>query len=247
MRFKHFGFAVVVAFTGSCSGSSDPMSPKTIEQLVDTTEPGMAQVRQWIGGAKNTVELLDVDPAAGRRTLLALQVTSRSPMGAIALESGGILIDDGWVRVLGGGHNRLPRSLETWNRLGQPPHRLPGALLVGDDALGGFFALNGGGIPGPAGHVFYFAPDTLRWEDVAASYSEWLWFLMRGDLERFYADSRWSSWRADVRQVPGDRAFSIYPFPFTEGSPMSERSRRLVPLEELWGLYVVDLPKQLGR
>jgi hypothetical protein len=25
---------------------------------------------------------------------------------------------------------------------------------------------------------------------------------------------------------------------------MSERSRRLVPLEELWGLYVVDLPKQ---
>ena len=54
------------------------MSPKTIEQLVDTTEPGMAQVRQWIGGAKNTVELLDVDPAAGRRTLLDVKQIGRA-------------------------------------------------------------------------------------------------------------------------------------------------------------------------
>jgi hypothetical protein len=223
------------------------MPPKTIEQLVDTKEPGMAQVREWINGAKSTVEVLDVDSAAGRRSLLALQVTSRSPMGAIALESGGILIDNGWVRVLGGGHIRLPRSLDEWNRLGQAPHRLPGALLVGDDAIGGFFALNGGGIPGPVGHVFYFAPDSLRWEDVAASYSEWLRFLMLGDLEHFYADSRWGSWRADVQQMPGDRAFSIYPFMFLEGPPVGERSRRPVPLEELWGMYVVDLPKQIGR
>ncbi|MBL8724060.1 MAG: DUF2625 family protein [Planctomycetes bacterium] len=236
-----------MAFTGSCSRSSDAMSPKTIEQLVDTTEPGMALVHEWIKDAKSTVEVLGVDPAAGRRTLLALQVTSRSPMGAIALESGGLLIDSGWVRVLGGGHDRLPRSLNEWNRLEQPPHRLPGALLVGDDAIGGFFALNGGGIPGPVGHVFYFAPDSLRWEDVAASYSEWLRFLMLGDLERFYADNRWGSWRVDVQQMPGDRAFSIYPFPFAEGPPVGERSRRPVPLEELWGLYVVDLPKQLGR
>ncbi len=223
------------------------MAPKSIEQLVDTTEPGMALVREWIDGAKRTVDVLDVEPAAGRRTLLALQVTSRSPMGAIALESGGILIDHGWVRVLGGGHGRLPRSLDQWNRLGQPPHRLPGALLVGDDAIGGFFALNGGGIPGPSGHVFYFAPDSLQWEDVAASYSEWLRFLMLGDLERFYADTRWGSWQVDVQHLPGDRAFGIYPFPFAEGSPVGERSRRPVPLEELWGLYVVDLPKQIGR
>ena len=207
----------------------------------------MALVREWISSAKNTVELLDADPAAGRRTLLALQVTTRSPMGSIALESAGILIDDGWVRVLGSGHSRLPRSLDTWNRLGQPAHRSPGALLVGDDVLGGFFALNGGGISGPAGHVFYFAPDSLRWEDVAPSYSEWLCFLMRGELEKFYGDSRWSSWRSDVRQVPGDRAFSLYPFLFMKGPSVAERSRRPVPLEELWGLYVVDLPKQIGR
>jgi hypothetical protein len=247
MRLEHLGLAVAASLAGSCSRSVNPLPLKTIEQLVETKEPGMAQVREWISGAKNTVELLAADPIAGRRALLALQVTSRSPMGSIALESGGILIDDGWVRVIGSGHSRLPRALDTWNRLEQPAHRLPGGLLVGDDVLGGFFALNGGGILGPAGHVFYFAPGSLRWEDVAASYSEWLWSLLRGDLERFYGDSRWSSWRSDVRQVPGDRAFSIYPFLFTKGPPVAERSRRPVPLEELWGLYIVDLPKQLGR
>src|SRR5262245_29232505 len=246
MRIERIGLAVAAALAGCCSRSVDTLPLKTIEQLVDTKEPGMAQVREWIGSAKNTVELLDVDPAAGRRALLALQVTSRSPMGSIALESGGILIDDGWVRVLGSGHSRLPRALDTWNRIGQPTHRLPGALLVGDDVLGGFFALNGGGIHGAVGHVFYFAPDSLRWEDVSPSYSEWLCFLLRGDLEQFYGDSRWSEWRSDARQVPGDRAFSIYPPLWTKGPGVAERSRRPVPLEELWALNVVDLPKQLG-
>ena len=247
MRREPLGLAFAMTLAVSCSSSVDTVPPRTLEQLVDTKEPGMALVREWLGSAKNTVELLDVDPSAGRRTLLALQVTSRSPMGAIALESGGLLIDDGWVRVLGSGHPRLPRALDTWNRLAESAPRLPGALLVGDDVLGGFYALNGGGLPGPVGHVSYFAPDRLQWEDVAASYSEWLAFLLQGDLERFYGDDRWSSWRADVRPMPGDRGWSIYPFLFTKGPPVAERARRPVPLEELWELHVVDLPKQIGR
>jgi len=223
------------------------MPHRSIDQLVDTTDPGMAVVKEWISSASNKVELLAVDPAAGRRALLALQVTSRSPMGALALESGGMLIDDGWVRVLGGGHERLPRTLDTWNRLGDPPHRLPGAILVGDDVLGAFFALNGGGIPGPPGHVFYYAPDSLEWEEVAASYSDWIQGLLQGDLEQFYGDQRWNDWRDEVRQLPGDRAFSIYPPLFAEGPPIGERARRPVPLLELWGLHVGEVPKQLGR
>jgi hypothetical protein len=64
-------------------------SVRTLEQLIDTKEPGMSLVRSWIDGAKNTVEVLEVERAAGERALVALQVTSRSPMGAIALETVG--------------------------------------------------------------------------------------------------------------------------------------------------------------
>lgn len=66
MRFVRLALVVVVVLTGSCPGSSDAMSPKTIEQLVDTTEPEMALVHEWIKDAKSTVELLGVDPVAVR-------------------------------------------------------------------------------------------------------------------------------------------------------------------------------------
>ena len=37
--------------------------------------------------------------------------------------------------------------------------QMPGYLLVADDVLGGFFAVNGGTFGGKAGNVFYYAPD----------------------------------------------------------------------------------------
>jgi len=38
-----------------------------------------------------------------KSALVAVQVTTRSPMGAIIYETGGILVDHGWIRILGSG------------------------------------------------------------------------------------------------------------------------------------------------
>jgi hypothetical protein len=212
---------------------------RTLDQLINHDEPGIALVKQWIGSATNAAELLAVDRQDGERALLALQVTSRSPMGALALESGGLLIDHGWVRVLGGGSSRLPRAIDQWNGIaapGRPSTRLPGTILVGDDVLGGFFALNGGGIANELGHVFYHAPDSFDWEHMAPSYSDWLMAMMTIDLAKFYKGQRWPGWETDVATLPGDRAFNVYPFLFAEGPEIAERSRRAVPVDELWRL-----------
>lgn len=267
-RVRSILFVIAVAFLGCHSETRSPLtkqsppessaasvpvaatpSPeRTLEQLIGSDRPGITLVRSWIAGAKNPVEALGVERAAGERALLALQVTSRSPMGAIALETGGILIDHGWVRVLGGGHARLPRTIQDWNGVaaGRPARRLPGAIIVADDVVGGFFAINGGGIRGDPGHVFYFSPTALRWEDVAPSYSDWLTGMMGGDLARFYEGMRWSGWEQEVTALAGDQAFSFYPFLFAVGPEVGKRSRRPVPVEELWHLHVEDLPKQLG-
>jgi len=224
-------------------------STRTLEQLLNLDDPGITLVRAWISATGNSVEELPVERASGERALVALQVTSRSPMGAVALETGGLLIDHGWIRVLGGGHARLPRSIHEWNGINvdRPSPRLRGAVLVADDAIGGFFAVNGGAFPGPPGHVFYYSPGTLRWDDIASSYSEWLAGMISGDMKKFYAGERWPGWEKDVAALPGDRAFSVYPFLFTEGPQMAKRSRSAVPVEELWRLYIDDLPKQLTR
>ena len=220
-----------------------------LDELVDVSEPGIDLVREWVGAARNPVELLACERSAGEATLLALQVTTRSPMGAIAFETGGVLVDHGWLRVLGAGCARLPRSIATWNRLdrGADAHRMPRALLVGDDLVGGFFVLNGGALPGRPGGVFYLAPDSLDWEDLELGYSDWLRWTLIGDLAKFYENARWIGWESDSSALGGDRAVSVYPFLCAEGPSVADRARRPVPVEELWGLHAIELPRQLRR
>lgn len=227
-----------------------PSPPRrSLAQLVNTADPGWPVVAEMIAKAKNKVAVLPVDPKKGEQALLAIQVTTRSPMGAIAYASGGLLVDHGWVRVLGGGSARLPRDIGSWNfpnGLDQPL-RLPGAMLVADDALGGFFAINGGALAGPPGNVFYLAPDTLEWEDLDRGYSDFLAFLFEGDLATFYEGQRWKDWAHEVETIRGDRAYSVYPFLWaSEGGTVDRRSRKDVPVEELWGLHAIELARQLA-
>ena len=221
---------------------------RALKELIDTSEPGWPVVAEMLAQATNKVDVLPARREDGERTLVAVQVTTRSPMGAIAYQTGGILIDHGWLRILGSGHPRLPRDLARWNS----PHgdvfraRLEGAFLVADDAVGGFFALNGGGLPGPARHVFYLAPDSLRWEDTGRGYTDFIQVACIGDLNGYYGDHRWGGWERDVAALAGERAFHFAPMLCMKAAGGIEtRHRKDVPVEELWNLHVVELPTQL--
>jgi len=219
---------------------------RTLEELVTTSEPAWPLVQGWIGAASNGVEVLPVDRRAADTALLQLQVTIRSPMGAIVHQTGGLLVDHGWLRILGSGCARLPRSLPDWNE-GKAPSQSgepPPFLLVADDAIGGFFAIDGGGLTGALGKVHYFAPDSLDWQDLELSYSDFVVFALSGDVEHFYGDSRWPAWRDEIAELPGDHALSVYPPLWAEGPSIAERSRRPVPIAELWSLQQ-DIRRQL--
>jgi hypothetical protein len=208
---------------------------------VDLRDPGWPVIEQMIARATHKVEVLPVEDANGERTLLAIQVTTRSPMGAIAYQTGGLLVDQGWIRILGGGSQRLPRTLANWNFPdGDHAHpRMPGAFLVADDVLGGFFALDGGVFGGKTHNVFYFAPDALRWEDLGRGYTEFLDFVLTGDLEKFYRAQRWRGWQEAADMLAGDRAFDFYPMLFAQSDGGIEgRQRRDAPLDEIWRMYV---------
>jgi len=74
---------------------------RTISELVDEEEPAWPLVQRWIAKASVDVEVLPLDdPKAGEEALLGAQVTTRSPMGAIAFNTAGIFIDSGWLRIL---------------------------------------------------------------------------------------------------------------------------------------------------
>jgi hypothetical protein len=221
---------------------------RLLEELINRDDPGWPFVQEWIAGAVRPVEALPREPAAAERTLMALQVTTRSPMGAIVYETGGILVDHGWLRILGSGHPRLPRDLASWNGYpGHPSkHRIRGALLIADDVLGGFFAANGGAFGPGKPTVFYFSPDTLDWQDLKIGYSEFVSWAMTGRLDQFYEPFRWPGWEQEAATLTGDQVLSVYPFLSAESRPIAGRSRRAVPIEELWGLQM-DIRSQLAR
>ena len=220
-----------------------------IENLINEQDSGWTFVKQWISDAKNKVEILPVNLENAKTTLYKIQVTTRSPMGAIIYETGGILIDDGWIRILGSGSEKLPRNIADWN-IGKGVPKIgekPTFFLIADDAIGGFFVLNMGEFGNDLGKVYYFAPDSLDFEPLDLSYSEFINFCFDNNLDELYKGLRWKNWREDTSKLNGDKVFNFYPFLWTkEGKNIENDSRKAISVEEQYHLNI-DFKKQLSK
>ena len=113
----------------------------------------------------------------------------------------------------------------------------PGYLLVADDVLGGFFAINGGSLGPEMGSVFYFAPDTADWECLDYTYSEFILWCLQENIAGFYESLRWPGWEQEISTLGGDQAVFIFPFLFTKGPPIAERHHGVVPISEMFTLH----------
>lgn len=221
---------------------AQPMQTRPLTDLINTQNSGWPLVQGWIASAKNKVQVLPKTAGRADSALLAAQVTTRSPMGAVVYETGGILVDNGWLRILGSGSSALNRDLMSWNE-----DKQNGLLLIADDALGGFFALNGGAFgQASLGKIYYLAPENLEWEPMDKGYSDFLVFCFSGNLNKFYDKMRWKGWQQEVAKLNGSQGIGFYPFLFTEeGKNLSKALRKPVPIRELW-MFSNDMRKQLG-
>lgn len=222
---------------------------RKVEELISKEDSGWFQVQRWIDSAKNKVEILKADSGKARQALFETQVTTRSPMGAIVYHTGGILVDGGWIRILGSGHPRFNRSLPAWNKGNSITKEgvQPGFYLIADDAMGGFFAINGGAFSNEQiGKVYYLAPDNLEWEDTDNTYTEFLFFCFYGKLDQFYEGYRWKGWQKEVAALPGDKVYSFFPYLYTrEGKNINNSSRSVIPVKEQFD-FNLYMRKQLG-
>jgi hypothetical protein len=203
---------------------------RPLTELVNTEDPGINHIREWVRSADNECVLLAPSPER-ELVLLQTQVTTRSTMGAIAYETGGILVDGGWLRFPGSGHERLARTLPAWNE-----GRTKGFYLVADDAVGGFFAINGGAFGEDLKNMYYWAPDSLDWEPMNIGFSDFFVWSLSDRLAQFYENLRWPSWKADVAQLSGDRCFSFIPELWTKEGSITKSHRASVPVREAFDL-----------
>ena len=215
---------------------------RTVEELAATDDPAWPALERELR-ANPRITILPVAADAGRDCLFGLQVTTRSRLGALALHTAGVLVDDGWLRILGGGGDDegLP-SLAQANGLpsdGTPPP----ALLIGYDVLGGRFELNGPdpasiGRPGSAGDVCYFGPDTLEWDCLGAGHGAWLSWIAGGATTQFYEPLRWPGWEAETRSLPLSQGLAVYPFLWSREAQqdLAGTSRNPAPMAELFSM-----------
>lgn len=212
-----------------------------LDKLIDNTDPAWPLVQKWISAAKNKVEVLPVDSAKAKETLYNSQTTTYATLGSVIYNTGGIMVDNGWIRILGSGSERLNRNVAEWNKgktIKEYGDNIP-YLLVADDAVGGFFAINYGGLGPDIKNVYYLEPNTLTWQPLGAGYGEFLIFCFDSDLSKFYKGLRWSSWDQFIANLDGTKTYSFRPYLWQADTDIEKCSRKLVGIEEMYNFNVM--------
>ncbi|MFL0248293.1 DUF2625 family protein [Candidatus Clostridium stratigraminis] len=212
---------------------------KKLSELIYEEGNAWTMFETWFDKAENQVEVLPNTKADGEETLLQLQITNRSTMGAIALECGGLLVNHGWLRILGSGNERISGNLLSWNNISEIKieYSIKNALIIAYDIVGGVYAINGGAFGQSFKNVFYFAPDTLEWEDTEKGYTDFINWALNGDINLYYKSFRWTGWEEDVRKLIGEYGISIFPYLWTkEGKNVNKCHREAIPMKEIWGI-----------
>ncbi len=195
-----------------------------------------SRLQALVQEATNVVEILKGEKERGEEVFSQLQISPKSLMGTVVLETGGIFVDHRWVRFLGSGCERMHGNLLNWNITTDGPS-LRDAFIVAYDVLGGVFAMNGGAFPGTKGNIFYFSPKSFKWRDLEGNYSQLFSWALTGNLEQFYHDMRWPDWEEEVCKTGGDQGIFIYPLLWSNPElPVLERTRRAISMKELWDL-----------
>lgn len=224
---------------------------RDLSELTNVADPAWPELHAALSAGP--VWPIPGDPRQGQDCLYRLQVSAASALGALALHSGGLAVDGGWLRVFGGAAvPGGPPSLAQVNRMFDPRWRPDAGLVVAHDVLGGVFALNGVdppafGRPGEPGQMVYFAPDTLEWEALDLGHSAWLSWLAAGGTAEFYADLRWPGWETETRALAPAQGITVYPFLWSEEARrnLAATTRRPAPMAEILGM-TTDFCAQLG-
>ncbi|MFI5916180.1 DUF2625 family protein [Dactylosporangium sp. NPDC051541] len=214
---------------------------RSLGELISDDRSAWAEIEAAVSGSPYAIELLPADPDRAAACLHRLQVATTSWLGALVYRSGGLIVDGGWLRVLGSGRpSRRLADIHEVNALFDAA-----GLVVAQDILGGEFVWRQGETR-PEPTIHYFAPDTLGWEDLTLGYTDWLYAMLAGAADRFYLSWRWPGWRDEVAACPFDTGLSTVPPLFSkDGRDLDGMSRRPVAMAELLSVKY-DMADRLG-
>ena len=181
--------------TSRCLAAATTVKERRLSELTAVEEPAWPHLVETIDRSPLDVQVVPGDRAVGESTLLQLQITTRSWLGAVTASTGGLVVDHGWLRIYGGPEvsSMLPGLPQVNDFPARPAAdwRPTYGLVIAHDVLGGVYALNPAdptvwGRPGQPGEVVYFAPDSMTWQPLGTGHGAWLSWILSGGLEQIY-------------------------------------------------------------
>lgn len=218
---------------------------KGINELL-SDDPAWPVIENEIRTAKQKVTVLKCQYEQSYNVLYGLQITTHSIMGSIAYYTGGIIINDGMVRILGAGNNLLKRNLLDWN-VGQNKilsfsnSRCKHALLVADDIFGGFFAVDYEKNHKSFGKIIYMPPESLDWDMLDINYPELINWFFTGDVKLYYKELCWDGFLNELRSVSYDEAYCFSPYLWKVEEDNSPRVKEVLPIEKIWNIKAAKM------
>jgi hypothetical protein len=211
----------------------------TPTDLTTETDSAWINIDGWINNPHNKVEVLPSDTGRAKSCIFNININPTSSLAAMIWRTGGVLVDNGWVRILGAGSTKLDRSVFDWNKeKSQLKKDSINYLIIADDVVGGVFALRiTNGINIEEASVYYFGANNLMWYPLNINYRKFIQFCFLGNLDRFYADFRWAEWQEEIKSINTMQTISCYPLLWTKEGKDISLNRKIVSVQDCWNNY----------
>lgn len=236
---KHTTLPIALALTLLCASLKAQVNPVSATDPAITTDYNWHRIQKWNEMSKNQIKMYPADTSRARFSLNQASIDQNSTLGAFVFHCGGLVVDNGWLRVLGSGCPEFKRGLVDWNN-GKKAMANDTAqfLMIADDVIGGFFALAvSPNIRLESAIVYYKGPHDLSWSATGMRYSDFLRFCFFGQIKEFYDAFRWKGWDKEIQSINEQQVISCYPLLWTREGKEIKANRKVMPIQRLWELY----------
>lgn len=188
------------------------------------------EIYDLISESSKEICVFEGNESVGYMELKRMNIRSLSTLGAIVISSSGISIDN-WLRIVGQ-ENSARKGILSYNEY-QKNVVMEKMTIIGQDVVGGLFAINIGKYQEGLKKVWYFAPDTLQWECMDMNYAEFIAWAIQGDTDGFYSSMRWEGWKEDCSKAEFDEMILIYPSLWSNECNLETAAKKIVSSDEL--------------
>lgn len=189
------------------------------------------EIYDLISASSKEICVFEGTDSVGYAELDKMNLLRQSTLGAIVTFSSGISIDN-WIRIMGQ-ESLIHKGILSYQGYQKENVAMEKMTIVGQDVVGGIFAINIGKYPEGLKKVWYFAPDTLQWECMDMNYAEFVAWAIQGNTDEFYSSMRWNGWKEDCSKAGFDEMILIYPFLWSKECNLETAAKNVVSSDEL--------------